>query len=1111
MAKRKTRPFLDDPLWYKDAVIYQLHVKSFFDANNDGIGDFRGLIEKLDYIAELGVNTLWLLPFYPSPRRDDGYDIAMYKGVHPDYGTLADARRFIDAAHERGLRVITELVINHTSDQHPWFQRARRAKKGSQARNWYVWSDDDGKYDQTRIIFIDSEQSNWTWDPVAGQYFWHRFYSHQPDLNFDNPQVLRAVLGVMRYWLDMGVDGLRLDAIPYLIEREGTNNENLPETHVVLKRIRAELDAHYPDRMLLAEANQWPEDTRPYFGGTDGGPGDECHMAFHFPLMPRMYMAIAQEDRFPISDILRQTPAIPDNCQWAIFLRNHDELTLEMVTDDERDYLWNYYAADRRARINLGIRRRLAPLVERDRRRIELLNSLLLSMPGTPTLYYGDEIGMGDNIYLGDRDGVRTPMQWSMDRNGGFSRADPASLVLPPILDSLYGYQGVNVEAQARDPHSLLNWTRRMLGVRKQQKAFGRGSISMLSPPNRRILAYLRQYRPEGEGASEETLLCVANLSNAAQAVELDLAAFDGRVPVEMLGGASFPPIGRLTYLLTLAPYGFYWFYLADSQQMPAWHVQPVERMPELPTLVLAQRLGEIMNGAPRELLENDSLPRYLPKRRWFAGGRLEAGSAHLLYAMPLTEDDAAPMLSEVEVSGAEGAEHYQLPLAAVPEKGSAGTDLPQQLAMARLRRGRKVGLLTDAFALPAFSRLVLRMLRETATMQGPAGELQFLPQPGLPQYGEIGEEAEVRVLSVDQSNSSALIGDKLLLKLLRRVFPGVHPEAEMGGYLSRRGYANIAPLLGEVRRIDARGEPHTLMLLQGYLSNQGDAWSWTLNQLERAMRDGLLPGVEAAEPGFDVMEELRLFAGKLGQRLGEMHQLLAEATDVPDFGLHRSGAADSAAWNSSIGTQIEQALEALQRSRGHLDERGGVMADWLLEKRGELLQAVANLARLAEGGVMIRVHGDLHLGQVLVVQGDAFLIDFEGEPNRPLAERRRRHSPLKDVTGVLRSFDYAAAMALRSAQGTEAPAELQAARAELALRYRREARVAFLEAYRAAAVDLPHEWHGREGEGAALALFSLEKAAYEVLYEAGHRPDWLDVPLQGLFELARHLIGGRT
>lgn len=453
MAKaRKPAAFIKDPLWYKDAVVYQVHLKSFFDSNNDGVGDFAGLIEKLDYIADLGVNTIWLLPFYPSPRRDDGYDIAEYRGVHPDYGDMADARRFIAEAHKRGLRVITELVINHTSDQHPWFQRARKAKKGSAARNFYVWSDTDDKYQGTRIIFLDTEKSNWTWDPVAQQYYWHRFYSHQPDLNFDNPQVMKAVIGVMRYWLDMGIDGLRLDAIPYLVERDGTNNENLPETHAVLKAIRAEIDANYPDRMLLAEANQWPEDTQLYFGGENGGPGDECHMAFHFPLMPRMYMAIAQEDRFPITDILRQTPDIPDNCQWAIFLRNHDELTLEMVTDRERDYLWNYYASDTRARINLGIRRRLAPLLERDRRRIELLNSLLLSMPGTPVIYYGDEIGMGDNIFLGDRDGVRTPMQWSVDRNGGFSRADQPRLVLPPIMDPLYGYYTINVEAQQRDP-----------------------------------------------------------------------------------------------------------------------------------------------------------------------------------------------------------------------------------------------------------------------------------------------------------------------------------------------------------------------------------------------------------------------------------------------------------------------------------------------------------------------------------------------------------------------------------------------------------------------------------------------------------------------------------
>src|SRR5476651_133541 len=539
MAKKpKSATFIKDPLWYKDAVIYQVHVKSFFDSNNDGIGDFPGLIAKLDYIADLGVNTIWLLPFYPSPRRDDGYDIAEYRGVHSDYGTLADAKRFIAEAHQRGLRVITELVINHTSDQHPWFQRARKAKPGSAARDFYVWSDSDQKYDGTRIIFLDTEKSNWTWDPVAGQYFWHRFYSHQPDLNFDNPAVMKAVLEVMRYWLDMGIDGLRLDAIPYLIERDGTNNENLPETHDVLKQIRAEIDADYPDRMLLAEANQWPEDTPLYFGDTDakGLNGDDCHIAFHFPLMPRMYMALAQEDRFPITDILRQTPEIPANCQWAVFLRNHDELTLEMVTDKERDYLWNYYAADRRARINLGIRRRLAPLMERDRRRIELLNSLLLSMPGTPTLYYGDEIGMGDNIYLGDRDGVRTPMQWSLDRNGGFSRADPAKLFLPAIQDPVYGFSAVNVEAQLASPSSLLTWMRRIIAVRRLHVSFGRGSLRFLYPSNRKVLVYLREFQ-------DEKILCVANVSRAPQAVELDLAEFKDAVPVELTAGSLFPAI----------------------------------------------------------------------------------------------------------------------------------------------------------------------------------------------------------------------------------------------------------------------------------------------------------------------------------------------------------------------------------------------------------------------------------------------------------------------------------------------------------------------------------------------------------------------------------------
>ncbi|MGH8751221.1 MAG: maltose alpha-D-glucosyltransferase, partial [Burkholderiales bacterium] len=553
-------PAAGDPLWYKDAIIYQLHVKAFYDSNGDGIGDFRGLTEKLDYVKDLGVNTIWMLPFYPSPLKDDGYDISDYHGIHPDYGTLADFRILLREAHQRNLKVVTELVINHTSDQHPWFQAARRAPAGSNKRDYYVWSDSDQKWPETRIIFTATESSNWTWDPVAEAYYWHRFFSHQPDLNFDNPSVVKAVMRTMRFWFDMGVDGMRLDAIPYLCERDGTNNENLPETHAVLKQLRAELDRHYRDRFFLAEANQWPEDVREYFGD-----GDECHAAYHFPLMPRMYMAIAQEDRHPIVEIMQQTPDIPANCQWAIFLRNHDELTLEMVTSKERDYMYQMYAADPRARINLGIRRRLAPLLDNDSDKIKLMNSLLLSMPGSPIIYYGDEIGMGDNVYLGDRNGVRTPMQWSPERNAGFSHADPQRLYLPPIMDAVYGYQAMNVEAQLREPSSLLNWMRRLLAVRKAHQAFSRGTLSFLRAGNRKVLAYLREY----EGKS---ILCVANLARSAQSVELDLIRYKGYVPVELMGRTSFPPIGELPYLLTLAGHGFYWFRLAKDEEVPAWH-----------------------------------------------------------------------------------------------------------------------------------------------------------------------------------------------------------------------------------------------------------------------------------------------------------------------------------------------------------------------------------------------------------------------------------------------------------------------------------------------------------------------------------------------------------
>ena len=538
-----------EPEWYKDAVIYQIHVRTFLDGNGDGVGDFQGLAQKLDYVQELGVNAVWLMPFFPSPLRDDGYDIADYRSVHPRYGTLQDFKTFLSIAHDRGIRVIIELVANHTSDQHPWFQESRSSQNNPK-RDWYVWSDTDTKYHGTRIIFLDTEMSNWAWDPISKSYYWHRFFSHQPDLNYDNPAVREEMWDVMKFWLELGVDGFRLDAIPYLIEREGTSCENLPETHEVIREFRQKLDAHFPGRMLLAEANQWPADLRPYFGN-----GDEFHMAFHFPLMPRMFMGLRLEDRKPITEILQQTPEIPPSCQWCIFLRNHDELTLEMVTDIERDYMYDIYASDKTMRLNLGIRRRLAPLLDNDRRRIELMNGMLMSLPGTPIIYYGDEIGMGDNIHLGDRNGVRTPMQWTGGANGGFSDADPESLYSPPILNPVYGYQAVNVLSQKRFEHSLLSWMKHLIRVRRSTPVFGSGSIEFIYPANHRVLAYVRQL-------GKETVLVVNNLSSAAQAVELDLRRYKGNILIEMFGKNIFPRIGELPYLLTMGPYQFYWFRL---------------------------------------------------------------------------------------------------------------------------------------------------------------------------------------------------------------------------------------------------------------------------------------------------------------------------------------------------------------------------------------------------------------------------------------------------------------------------------------------------------------------------------------------------------------------
>jgi maltose alpha-D-glucosyltransferase/alpha-amylase len=1078
---RNHAPRLDlDSLWYKDAIIYQVHVKSFFDADNDGVGDFAGLIEKLDYIAEIGVNTVWLLPFYPSPRRDDGYDIAAYRDVHPEYGRMADVKRFIAEAHRRGIRVIIELVINHTSDQHPWFERARKARPGSAARNFYVWSDSDKRYADTRIIFCDTEKSNWTWDEEAGAFYWHRFYSHQPDLNFDNPRVLHEVLAVMRFWLDLGVDGLRLDAVPYLIEREGTSNENLPETHAILKRIRAELDAHYSDRMLLAEANMWPEDAQQYFGD-----GDECHMAFNFPLMPRMYMAIAQEDRFPIADIIRQTPAIPENCQWAIFLRNHDELTLEMVTDQERDLLWRVYAADHRARLNLGIRRRLAPLMERDRRRIELMKCLLLTMPGTPVIYYGDEIGMGDNIHLGDRDGVRTPMQWSSDRNGGFSRADPTDLVLPAIMGPLWGYEAVNVEAQWRDPHSLLNWFRRMLVVRGRYKAFGRGTMRFLRPANRQVLAYLREFE-------DETILCVANVSRTAQAVELELSEFAGFTPSELSGGVSFPAIGRLTYLLTLPPYGFYWFQLSKDAAPPSWSTSTPGTLTEYHTFVLRGGLAELAADASRLYLTNEILPAYVPARRWFQNKNETIRSLDLTGFGPLPGAGGEAVYAELLVDLGERVERYALPLA-IAWEGAPPHPFEAPLAMGRVRRGRRVGLLTDAFATPRFARSLLEGLRSGARVSlNDGGALEFYPTAALETVG-MPADPELEWPSAEQTNSSSIAGRKAVTKLLRRLAPGIHPEAEMSRYLTEQGFEGAPALLGDVVRLTADGARYTVALAQGYVENQGDGWAWTLHRLAAIVDEHATPFGSPQDPRF---ETYRGFAATLGRRLGEMHAILARDADNPDFKPEIVTVALAKAWGEATQRQLETAFAALEGR----DE--DPLAAAILTRRTDILGLAADLAAHAEGSIRTRVHGDLHLGQVLVAGGDVKIIDFEGEPLKPIAERRAKSCPMRDVAGVIRSFDYAAAAVGRDLRLAGGGGALGRAN-DLLAAFRETARQGLLSGYA--------EGRGRPIDSQAerlLDLFTLEKVAYEIAYESANRPAWIDVPISGLNEIADALLG---
>jgi maltose alpha-D-glucosyltransferase / alpha-amylase len=1112
MPKRKNITTLSsDPLWYKDAIIYELHVRAFHDCDGDGTGDFRGLTEKLDYLHDLGITAIWLLPFCPSPWRDDGYDISDYTGVHPAYGTLHDFQVFLREAHKKNLRVVTELVLNHTSDQHPWFQRARRAKPGSRHRDFYVWSDTPEKYKEARIIFKDFESSNWTWDAVAKAYYWHRFYSNQPDLNFENPAVRRAVTAAVDFWFEMGVDGLRLDAVPYLFEREGTNCENLPETHAFLQELRRHIDTKYENRMLLAEANQWPEEAVAYFGK-----GNECHMAFHFPLMPRLFMAQYREDRYPIIDILRQTPSIPDSCQWALFLRNHDELTLEMVTDEERDYMYRVYAYDRQARINLGIRRRLAPLLGNHRRRIELMNALLFTLPGTPVIYYGDEIGMGDNIYLGDRNGVRTPMQWNADRNAGFSRANPQRLYLPVIIDPEFRYEALNVEAQQGNPHSLLWWMKRLILLRKRSKPLSRGSIEFLEPENHRVLAFLRRY-------GQECILVVANLSRFSQPVELDLSGFIGVRPVEMFGWVPFPAIEERAYFLTLAPHTFYLFSL-DQKAEQLMAKAPIGSVTEMrviavPTLETALQPAVLSNMT--SLFSN-----YLQQRRWFRSKSRTIRAVDIVESIPIVPYESSFVIMQVGYSEGD-LEFYAVPLSLARSKDNE--EIPEnitQLAIARLRSANgEEGILYPAECDRRFCNAILDAIGRRRRFKGSAGELEAVPTSIFRKQHMVDRRSmDPKIQKAEQSNSSIIYGDRFILKIFRCLEEGINPEVEIGRFLTERTSFEHSPLMAGF--IEYRGRDGKTMagaILHNLVPNEGDAWQYTLDSLGRFFDRALSHGggavtslsipvhpLELAEQDFspeakflmtDYLEDARL----LGKRTAELHLAFSKPSGNPDFEPEPFTDFYRHSLYHGIVGQADRSFQKLRRQLKVLPKKLHAAAKLVLDLEPEVRARIQLLRDTRITAVRIRHHGDYHLGQVLYTGKDFVIIDFEGEVACHLSERRIKRSPLRDVAGMMRSFHYASSAAffgqIPGAASRARTTEIMESWSKFWYLY---ASSAFLKGYLATAGNAPFIPQSKEQLRLLVDIFLLEKAIYELGYELDNRPEWLAIPLRGILDLVQ-------
>ncbi len=1094
----------NDPLWFKDAIIYELSVRAFYDSNGDGIGDFQGLIQKLDYLEDLGINTLWLLPFYPSPLKDDGFDVTDYCDIHPDYGTLADFKQFLKEAHNRGIRVISELILNHTSDQHPWFQKSRKARTGSRFKDFYVWNNTQEKYKEARVMFSDDETSNWAWDQEAKAYYWHRFYRHQPELNFESSDVQLEIIKVVDFWMKLGVDGFRLPSIPFLYEEEGTSCENLPQTHAFLRKLRSHIDKYYKERILIAEANLWPEDAATYFGD-----GQECHMNFNYPLMPRLFLGLRTEDSYPIIDIIEQTPQTPPNSQWAIFLRNHDEIGLEMVTEEEKDYLFKAYAKDPATKHNLGIRRRLAPLLNNDRRKIELLYTILFSLPGTPVLYYGDEIGMGDNIYLGDRYGVRTPMQWNMNLNAGFSVANPQKLYLPIITDPVYRYESVNVATHEENPSSLMWWIKNVLAMRKRLNVFGRGDMKFIESTNSKVLSFVRSY-------DKQRIIVVANLSQFSQATTLDLSGFKDCDITEVFSQNRFKSVEGNEYSITVGPYGYFWFQADVSEK-----AEQGTGASELPTLKTEASWEKIFNNYNEiRVFERKILQPFMRKCRWFGGKARTVSKISIHKFIPLKVEGTTHFLTILEVHYVQRLpEFYFLPMVFIPaETDFDRVEYTAQSVICRAEIQDKTGFIIDSSYDKAFRDFLFAGMSRNINVKDDEGVLEF--SSGV--YTKLNiDQIDSKILKADQSNTAIIYNDQYFFKFYRKLEKEINPDLEIVRFLSEStSFRNSPKFAGSIEYKDKEGKIIVFGLLQEKIENQGDAWNMTIDSVGRfyervivkAKKEKLPKFINKASITFEEAPELiQEFIGRgfyervvrLGQRTAEMHLALASDTSSPAFEPETFTANYQRSLYSSLRKLVNDRFKLLRQSLPKLDGDTQELARKVLALEEEVLECFSEVYKTRINAIKTRVHGDYHLGQVLFTGKDFVIIDFEGEPGFSFSERRLKKSPLKDVAGMMRSFHYAAF-----------------------------GKILLNENYRDRDLDFLMSWADqwqhyvsrfylgaymeKVGMGSKLSdenetlirTFLLEKAIYELGYELNGRPDWVVIPLKGIYyHMQRYLL----